>query len=322
MDERAFIEKKQPEWTALSETLDQVRSRGPRSLSREQLKSLGGRYRAVVSDLSYVRTQGGSDDLAGYLNELAGRAHGALFAGPSARARGIVRFMTRDFPALFRANIRYPAAAALIFFVGWAVSAYMIYTDPQSVRQMVQQKFGGSKHEHDFVPDPAQMSSQIMTNNIKVGIYAFASGITAGLLTIYIVFSNGCLIGAVAAFAIARSGPLRFWSLVLPHGVIELMAIYICGGAGLMIGSAIVAPGNLRRADAVRIAAGTSVKLFAGTLPMFVVAGIIEGFITPSVLPPWYKIVFAGVTAIGLVLYFGFAGRKEGNRAAPAWNSH
>jgi len=160
-------------------------------------------------------------------------------------------------------------------------------------------------------PDPALMSSFIMTNNIRVGIYSFAAGVTAGLLTLYIIFSNGLMIGAVAATAAPSMGQLKFWSLILPHGLIELTAIFICGGAGLMIGSAIVAPGNLRRADAIKIAAGKAVRLFAGTLAMFVIAGTIEGFISPSVLPPQAKMLFGALTGIALILYFGFAGRSR-----------
>ena len=309
MDERSFVEGKKQSWELLSEALDQVRLRGARSLSHDQLHALGASYRALVSDLSFARTQGASEGLIAYLNELAGRAHGVVYIPRSARLRGIISFILRDFPALFRATVNYTLVAMMIFAIGWAMSA----TSPE-IRDMafpgeVMKQGKGSRTESAFSGiDPSFISSIITTNNITVGIYAFAGGITAGVYTVYELAKNGLIIGAIASKAAPALGPVRFWSLILPHGIIELMAIFICGGAGLMIGASIIAPGNLRRLDSIRLAAVRALKLFAGAVLLFVIAGIIEGFITPSGLPASFKLSFAGLTAIGLALYLGFAG--------------
>jgi len=130
------------------------------------------------------------------------------------------------------------------------------------------------------------------------------------------MLQNGLVIGAIATIAPRIMGHALFWSYILPHGVIELVAIFICGGAGLMIASAIIAPGNARRADAIRLVAGDALRLFAGAVMLFVIAALIEGFITPSVLPVWSKLIFAGLTAVALLLYFGFAGSSEQTKAA------
>lgn len=286
-----------------------MRKSGLASLPKEQLETLGAQYRAIVSDLAFARSQGASSGLIRYLNDLAGRAHGIIYASRSAKTAGIKTFLFSDFPNLFRETFRYTLVAALIFFIGWGIAAYMIYSDPSAAGSMIpgQIAHSGARQEMD-IPDPASTSSFIMTNNIKVGIIAFAGGITAGIITVFIILQNGLMIGAVAAIAVPQMGALRFWSLILPHGVIELTAIFICGGAGLLIGSAIIAPGNLRRADAIKIASGKAIKLLAGTIAFFIIAATIEGFITPSVLPAWSKIVFAGLTAVALALYLGFAG--------------
>ncbi|MCL5103793.1 MAG: stage II sporulation protein M, partial [Armatimonadetes bacterium] len=183
-------------------------------------------------------------------------------------------------------------------------------TDPAVGRQIMPDKLSHKNggNQEIPVPDPAQMSSYIMTNNIKVAIISFAGGITAGTITVFEMIQNGAVIGVVATVGGAAMGQARFWSYILPHGIIELTAIFICGGAGFIIACAIIAPGNLRRSDAIRLASGKALRLFTGTLPFFVVAAIIEGFITPSVLPTWSKLTFAGITAIGLILYLGFAG--------------
>ena len=337
MDERSFSESRKPLWEELSNTLDQVRARGVRSLSRAQLESLGAGYRAVVSDLAFARTQGASEELVLYLNNLAGRAHGVLYASGTARARGAVSFLLRDFPALFRATWRYTLAAALIFAIGWAVAVDLIYTVPEVRGALIPERLATSKPEKGDghasgqnaapkhsqgpevpfleAPDPARISSFIMTNNIREGIIAFAGGVTFGAVTVFTLFKNGLVIGAVLTVAFAGLNPTTLLSLLLPHGFIELVAIFICGGGGLMMGSALIAPGNLRRADSIRLASGRALRLFAGALPMFVVAAIIEGFITPAPIPPFAKLAFSGLTLLGLVAYLGFAGKL---RAAPA----
>ena len=318
MDERSYIEQKQESWKRLSETIERVRKLGAKSLSGEQLKTLGAQYRAVVSDLSFVRSQGASDGLILHLNELAGRAHGVIYASKSAGLHGAVSFLFRDFPILFRSTFRYTFVAALIFFYGWMVTSYMVRFYPETQDKALMKQI--SSRDKDDVPsgivNPASMSSFIMRNNITVGIYAFAGGITAGAFTVYTLYSNGKMIGKVASLAVPVMGAAQFWAYILPHGIIELMAIFMCGGAGLMMGSSLIAPGNIRRSDALRLSANKALKLFAGTLPLFIIAGTIEGFITPSVLPVWSKLVFSILTAIGLILYLGFAGSRYQAQAA------
>lgn len=309
VDERAFVEQKKAQWEQLAQALDEARAGGAKRLTRDQLRTIGQRYRSLVSDLSFARTQHASEGLITYLNELAGRAHGVVYVSRGARLKGMVSFIFRDFPIMFRATINYTLVAALIFGLGWAMSA----TSPE-VRDMAfpSQIPKPAKSEKAGNPlfgiDPSLLSGFIMTNNIKVGIHAFAGGVTAGVYTAYQLAHNGLVIGAVATKAAPVIGPLQFWSLILPHGVIELMAIFICGGAGLLLGASIIAPGNMRRVDSVRIAGGDAVRLFAGAVMMFVIAAIIEGFVTPAPLPEWSKLAFAGLTGIGLLAYFGLAG--------------
>lgn len=312
MDERAYTQQKEPIWSRLSDSLDKINARGVKALDRESLKCMGDDYRALVYDLAYARSQGASDKLIGYLNDLAGRAHGVLYVSGSAKSGGIRHFLLREFPRTFRASYKYCLAAMLLFAFCWGFATYSLLTNPDLGNQMIPQQFKKRDSNGEIsIPNPADMSSFIMTNNIKVGILSYAGGITAGALTVFELAQNGVVLGAVATVAGPAMGKLRFWSLILPHGVIELVAIFICGGAGLTTGCSIVAPGNLRRADSIRIASARALKLFAGSLPMFVIAAIIEGFLTPSVIPPWSKLAFAGLTAIALAIYLGFGGETR-----------
>jgi uncharacterized membrane protein SpoIIM required for sporulation len=151
------------------------------------------------------------------------------------------------------------------------------------------------------------MSSEIITNNIKVSIYAFAGCVTLGIMTLWIIFFNGIMLGAVGAlFTNAGFGP-DFWATVAPHGFIELTAIQIAGAAGLLISAGIVAPGRMRRVDAIRSAASRAGTLIAGVASMLVVAGTIEGFFSPLRLSMQIRIGFGLVTAALLLAYFGSA---------------
>lgn len=321
MDERSFVNTKQDSWNRLSETLEQMRKHGAGSLSMEQLESLGSLYRNVVSDLAFARSQGASEELILFLNDLAGRAHGVLYASESAKFKGVVAFLLGEFPALFRSTFKYTLVAALLFFAGWAFTAYILYTIPDAwnalvpepVREMMQHSPSTeSNPDRDIFigQDPAELSGFIMTNNIKEGMKAFAGGVTFGIYSVWILLKNGVVIGAIITIISRLNGVSLLLPLLLPHGIIELTAVFVCGGAGLMIGSAMIAPGNLRRTDSIRIVSAQALKLFIGTLPLFVIAALIEGFITPAAIPNIAKLAFSGLTAIGLVLYLGFAGRN------------
>lgn len=309
MDEREFVERKRQSWQELSDSLETVRRHGLKRLNRDQILRLSSGCRSLLSDLAYARSQHASEELVTYLNELAARAHGVLYSARPARLRGILSFLLGEFPALFRSTVGFTLAAAVVFFGAWAIPA----SNPEIADALfpVQIIRADSSDDGPIIlqsVDPALISSFIMANNIREGIYAFAGGVTAGTFTAYRLAYNGLVIGAIATKASETLGGRKFWSLILPHGIVELAAIFICGGAGFLIGAAIIAPANLRRGDAMRLAGSRAVRLFAGAAVMFVTAAVIEGFVTPSSLAPEFKLAFAGLTAAALVGYFAFAG--------------
>lgn len=310
MDERGFVEQKRQSWQDLSDALEAVRKHGPGRLTKAQISRLASGYRTLLSDLAYARSQRASDGLVTYLNELAARANGVLYSAKPARLRGTAAFILREFPALFRSTFGFTLCAAVVFFGAWAIPA----SNPEIAEAVFPAQIARSDSSADAPTvlesvDPGLISSFIMANNIREGIYAFAGGVTAGTFTFYRLAYNGLVIGAIASKASEALGPGRFWPLILPHGIVELTAIFICGGAGFLIAAAIIAPGNLRRADALRLAGSKAVRLFAGTALMFVTAAVIEGFVTPSSLSPEFKLAFAGLTAAAMLGYFTLAGR-------------
>jgi uncharacterized membrane protein SpoIIM required for sporulation len=166
---------------------------------------------------------------------------------------------------------------------------------------------------HSVVAIKPIASSTILTNNLSVTFLTFAAGITAGIGTLYMVFFNGLLLGVVGAACWLNQMSLQLWSFVAPHGVLELPSIFIAGGAGLKIAQGLLFPGVLSRKDSLRLAGSEAVQLLLGTIPMLVIAGILEGFFSPTAETPLLKFSVAAGLFVLLVLYL-YTGSLRQNR--------
>jgi uncharacterized membrane protein SpoIIM required for sporulation len=155
------------------------------------------------------------------------------------------------------------------------------------------------------------LSSFVIVNNIKVALAAFALGITFGVGTIYMLTINGAMLGGIAG-AFAKSGiDGQLWMVILPHGALELSAVVIAGGAGLLLGYSLWCPGQRTRRRALREEAVRAVQLAVGLIPAFAVAGVFEGFVTPSdVIPEPLKVLLGIAVAVVFWLYLLLAGRE------------
>ncbi len=145
------------------------------------------------------------------------------------------------------------------------------------------------------------MATLIFTNNIQVAFLAFAGGVLLGLGTVYVLISNGLSLGAVLGAAQYYGVAPLLWSFISPHGYLELTCIVIAGAAGLMLGDSLLRPGLLLRREALARAARRAVELVLGAAPVLVVAGLIEGFVSPSDVPMGLKLAIG--PAVGAVLY-------------------
>jgi uncharacterized membrane protein SpoIIM required for sporulation len=159
-------------------------------------------------------------------------------------------------------------------------------------------------------------SSGIMTNNLSVSFSAFAMGITAGIGTIWMMLMNGLLLGVIGAATWKSGMALQLWSFVAPHGVLELPAIFIAGGAGLEIARGLLFPGMLPRKVSLAKAGSRAAKLLLGTIPLLIVAGLIEGFFSPSGAAYQLKFLLAAVLFVALIAYLNM-GRQALPRLTP-----
>jgi uncharacterized membrane protein SpoIIM required for sporulation len=309
-----WLEKRQSHWKRLERLLDQVQSSGLRSLTRLELQELGLLYRQAAADLSTLREDPTGKSYARFLNLLLSRAHNTIYAGEKSSARGITHFYRHTYPQIFRDNLKLITVAFLLFAVGSLAGMLLALTQPDYMRLFLSPRMMDTIEQHKMWTDsvvsvaPAA-SSQIMTNNISVSFVAFAYGITAGAGTVLSMVFNGVLLGVVGTACWLNNMSLSLWSFVAPHGVLELPAIFIAGGAGLRIAQGMLFPGLLSRQDSLAKAGGEAVRLLMGTVPVLVIAGLIEGFISPSSLGWQWKFSLAGAVAVIFFSYLFFCAR-------------
>ncbi len=258
--------------------------------------------------------------LAAYLNQLLGRAHNLIYMGHKAKISGIVRFYTRTYPQVFRETLPQITVAFLIFAVAGVAACAVTLRDPAFAHRVLGAKMMETIERremwtHSIVAMKPLAASAIMTNNLVVSFAAFAYGVTAGIGTAWMMLLNGLMIGVIGAATWRAGMAEQLWSFVAPHGVLELPAIFIAGGAGLEIARGMLFPGLLPRRESIARAGGRASKLLLGTIPMLFVAGIIEGFLSPSEMPAWSKFVFAGVMFTALAVYLNMARKSKPNPA-------
>ena len=323
----AMARERREEWARYVELVEKGRRRGLPSLSEEEVRAFGQLYRGVTADLARARTYGASPGLLGTVQRWAGAGHNLLYRSSGRVAVSLGHWIAAEFPRAVRRFHRQVLLATLLLF-GPMMATYVAVDDrPALGRALAGGLVARAETADTDDPDARYLgdvdvsrmpgfASGIMTNNIQVTFVAFAGGVLAGLGTLYILVFNGIFIGA--AFGVyANQGILSLiMAFVFPHGFIELAAICIAGGAGFGIGSALLMPGRRTRGDALRERGRAFLSLLAGAVLMLVAAALIEGFYSPSALPDAAKFGFGIATAVVLLLYLGFAGRRPTRRRA------
>jgi len=325
----ALFRRQKPLWDEYDRMLAEARRGGLPAMGERRVSRFAGLYREVAADLARARTYGGSPELLFMLERAVGAGHNLLYRAPTGGWGSFRRWLAGGFPALVRLRWRPILAAATLLYLPALLTFAAVRTDPLAGRRMLpavlmqraEEATERQAHGKGYVDSDeagGMLASFLMTNNIKVTFMAFAGGILAGLGTALVLVFNGVQLGAVAAVFANYGVNMQLWSFILPHGVIELTAICIAGGAGLWLGSALLLPGRVTRREALVVRGREAVSLIGGTAAMLVVAGLIEGFISPSDLPREVKLTLAALFALLLVAYLTLAGRDEQGRRAAA----
>ena len=281
-----------------------------------ELQELGLLYRQTASDLAIVREDNTSNQLSAYLNSLLGRAHNLIYMGHRPKINELRKFYTETYPQVFRETLPQTMLAFGIFLVTALAAFALTMHDPSFAHRMLGAQMMDTieKREmwtHSIVTVKPLAASAIMTNNLSVSFTTFALGITAGIGTAWMMVVNGLLLGVIGAATWHAGMAEQLWSFVAPHGVLELPAIFIAGGAGFEIARGMLFPGLLPRRESLALAGGRAARLVLGTIPMLIVAGTIEGFLSPSDIAVPLKFLFAAVMFAALVAYLNLKPRDS-----------
>lgn len=298
-----FINERKGEWEKLERIASKFRSGRSTKLTRDELWDMGRLYSAAVSDLSLLKSSelaaDPDNDVIAYLNDLVIRIHRTIYRNPAGLRWSLVgQFLHTGFPSAVRRNIGYIGFSAAVFVAFSIVGFLMALADPAFIELLVPQGIIATVEKGDVwfkgLYTVAPMASGfLMTHNISVTFLTFAAGVTFGLGTVYLLAVNGLLLGTIAALCMINNLSLEFWSFVLPHGSVELSAIFLAGGGGLILGHALLDPGPYRRGEFLSLRSRQAVQIVLGCVPLLVVAGLVEAFLSPSPLPPWIKLLTA-----------------------------
>lgn len=308
MNVKQFVKQHREEWQQL-EQLAATLTKRRKGITGENITQFHRLYQKAAQNLSYSQTNFPTDEVTPYLNGLVSKSHNILYKDQVSSFKQIRFFFTTKFVGLLIEQWKFVMAAMILFLIGALGSFLSVANDPLHLYTILPPEIARA------IVDPAKLghgsgavdsslvSASIMTNNIKVAIFAFAGGITFGLVTGYLLVYNGVIIGALAAHFWNHGKSYDFWAFIVPHGMIELTAIFIAGGAGLLMGYKLFVPGQYTRGYQLKQQAMRSVQLLLGTIPLFIIAGIIEGFITPANISLEAKYIVAILTVLGLILY-------------------
>ena len=289
MNVDGFVSERQAAWTEL-EGLVRRAGRRLERLAPDEVMRAGLLYRSVAADLALARRHFPGDPVVARLQRLVGDSRSLVYQGGPRRTT-LRSFFARDYWVRVAERPRILAAAALLLFVPAIVGALWAVADPNhasgavpGIYRSISERREPSRNLGRAATSGPAISTQIFTNNIRVTFMAFAGGILLGLGSAAVLLYNGAFLGIIAGLA-TKSGNARFLAeFVIAHGVLELSCIVVGGAAGLRLGLALISPGYRPRSEVLIEEGRHTVEIILGTMPWLVVAGLVEGFITPAAL--------------------------------------
>jgi uncharacterized membrane protein SpoIIM required for sporulation len=343
MNKRRFVASRAPAWRRFEALLNRLDTISVRRFTAAETAEFSRLFRELCHDLSLIRSRDWGRGLVSYLNDLVSRGHNAFYSSPPGNFSHLVRFLAVGFPRVFRKNIAYFLTASALFFGSLGVTWAVVQHDPSLARRIIDPKAlsmmeemygedgpmahkpaesgkdsgsktgknGGTQDGSQFGEERAAMAGFYTSHNGGIALDCFAGGILLGLRTVYVLLFNGISLGAVSGYLIAKGHSERFLSFVVSHGSFELVAIAVAGGAGLMLGNALIHPGQRTRLESLRIRGMEAIQIAAGAAAMIAVAALIEAFWSPAPIPSVVKYAGGGLLWIVVIVYLGTAGLWE-----------
>ena len=322
MKQSLFESRHQPEWQAFANQLTQLEQG---KVKASDVADFPHQYRRLCQHLALSQERGYSSYLVDPLQQLALRGHQQLYRHRSQLAANVLGFILADFPRLVREQWRFVLIASLLFFGSLVGIALLIYLFPDLIysivsAQQVAEMQGmydpnasrlGRAAERASSEDWMMFGYYVM-HNIGIAFQTFAAGLLFGLGSVFFLIFNGLIIGAVSGHLTEIGYGQTFWSFVIGHGAFELTAIALAGAAGLQLGWALIAPGQLRRSESLRMAALKSVQMLCGVMIFLLIAAFIEAYWSSTTqIAPWIKYLVGAVLWLLVAAYLTLAGRTR-----------
>ena len=315
MDIDAYVAAHQGEWARLESLLHRHRLTGAEA---DELVDL---YQRTATHLSVVRSQAPDPTLVGRLSSLVARARSEVTGASAPRWRDAVRFLAETFPAaVWRARwwaISVAAAfclvsAALAWWVAANPDVQASIASPDQIRQLVDHDFASYYSDHAATA----FAFQVWTNNAWIAALCITLGGFYGLPVIYLQLENAVNVGASAGLMAAHGKLGLFFGLILPHGLLELTAVWVAGGVGLRLGWTLIDPGPRRRGEAFAAEGRAAMVVALGLILVLLTSGVIEAFVTPSGLPTWARIAIGVGAWSAFIAWIGIFGRRAARAGA------
>ncbi|MFF3664375.1 stage II sporulation protein M [Microtetraspora malaysiensis] len=315
MDIDAFVAAHRPAWDRLE---DLVRRR--RHLAGAEVDELVELYQRVATHLSVVRSASTDAVLVGRLSSLVARARSAVTGAHTPAWREAVRFFTVSFPVVaYRARRWWLGATLASLVVAYVMGAWVVGNPdvqaavgtPEEIRQLVEHDFADYYSENPA----ASFAGQVWINNAWVSAQVIISAVLLGLPIPYILWQNAANVGLTGGLMTAHDKADVFWGLILPHGLLELTAVFLAAGVGLRLGWTVIDPGPRRRGEALAEQGRAVMSVALGLVVVLLISGLIEAGVTPSGLPTWARIgigVLAEVLFLAYVVVFGRRAARAG----------
>jgi uncharacterized membrane protein SpoIIM required for sporulation len=316
-EQHALVAAGTARWRAFADRLRRVREVGLANLPEEEVSDFVAEYRELSTDLARLQTasRGRQVDALFYLSRVVASAHNLVYRQRRVSAGAAWRYVARTIPREFRRSAAVIGLAAAVFFIPGAVAYRTLRDHPERAREIMppgmidrvenaaQRAREGAGYIDVPEADRPVLSGRIIANNVYVTYLAFAFGVTAGIGTVMLLLFNGVAIGAFAGLYASTGEGAQLLAFVAPHGVLELTAITIAGGAGLHLAAALLLPGPQTRREALLMRGRRAITLVAGATLMLLVAGAIEGLISPRSWPLQWKLWVSAATAVLFAFY-------------------
>ncbi|MEO0570108.1 MAG: stage II sporulation protein M [Bacteroidota bacterium] len=305
MREAAFVKQNKDKWVAFEEALN-----SKRELSPDQLSDL---YIEITDHLSYAKTFYPKSNTQIYLNSVASQAHQKIYKTKRESKNRIVNFWKTEFPSMFYAHQRELLISFLVFTFFCLVGAFSSANDGDFVRSILGDGYVNMTLDNIEKGDPMAVYKEmgefnmflgITINNVKVALFAFALGIFLGVGTLWILLRNGLMLGSFQYFFYDKGLLWESARTIWIHGTIEISVIIIAGCAGLVMANGMLFPGTYSRLESFKRGVKNGLKIVISTVPFFIVAGFLEGFVTRHTEMPDALAITIIVGSLGLIIFY------------------